>query len=573
MISQGPNNLSGLSSGPPKLSIPRVLIAAGAYQYGDSSVYLNGAAAIVPYTLPDADAFNGMRLIVFALDITNACTIVCAAGQTINTAGGASVATYTFLGADEGLILEAQGGDWYGIAYQGSIPPAVLPPPNSTGFVDRTLSTINFVDGTLTFTIAPTGASFDYYVQSTLITQVGADTVVITDTQGLWYFYYTAAGVLTASQTAWDIDGTVCFVATLYWDATGNTAYDSLSDERHSYIMDWPTHNWGHNSFGLTQRGTSTHLVANWTEGTGAADADAQIGLSDGPLYDEDIEIAIVDGALGTDFQQPLTLPAELPVWYRLGPTASNRWAKLTATDYPFRYAALGRYNWNNAGTWQQANVTDGNYFNAIIATSMIPVEPIFAIQGQEEYATQAEAEAEALTDLTLSGLPAVEVLYLYRLTYHTTAAYGNTPASRLVSVTRLDEQAPNGGVPVGRVHNSFVDRGQLLAHPASAVNWTVVQIDDTDSPYAVAVADASIYADGNANPVIANLPSAAGLAGQRITHTAVDITNACTLVPQAGEFIYRGGGITYTNAAPYQAANQYDCIVVESDGTNWYVK
>lgn len=100
-----------------------------------------------------------------------------------------------------------------------------------------------------------------------------------------------------------------------------------------------------------------------------------------------------------------------------------------------------------------------------------------------------------------------------------------------------------------------------------------VTDIDDTDSPYAILATDSSINADATANPVIANLPTAVGRRGKRYEHFAEDITNANTLVPQAGEEIHRAGGVVYTNGVPYLAAAQYDCLTIESDGVNWNVR
>lgn len=92
----------------------------------------------------------------------------------------------------------------------------------STGFEDPSASTISFTDGTRTFQIAPTGDSFVFYAFGTRFEKTSAETVQISDVNGLWYIYYTAAGVLSASQTLWDLSSQVP-VATVLWNgATGS---------------------------------------------------------------------------------------------------------------------------------------------------------------------------------------------------------------------------------------------------------------------------------------------------------------------------------------------------------------
>jgi hypothetical protein len=534
--------------------------AAGDYTVLDTDGYevieIDCGGANRTQTLPTAAA-NANRRITF-IKADNSAFTSTVDGEGAELVGGVPSRVLRYLG--DSVTVQCNGVSW-------SVVPVSLARPSYTDFVDRALSTIAFVDGTLTLTITPTGASFDFYIQDVLYTQVGADTVAITDTQGLWYIYYDNTGTLIASQTPWLEDGSQCIVGSVYWDASSNTGYGSLVDQRHSYLMSWQTRAWVNGARGLTQRETQGELVATWTEGDGSANADAQIGMTGGTIRDEDISVAIVDGALGTAFQQPLTLPAELPVWYRVTATP-DRWAKLGATAYPFRYqGGTSRYNLDTAGTWSQTNVTDGFFFNALICAAPWSVEPLFAIQGQEEYATQAEAEAEEDTDYTLTGLSTTKVLYLYRLTYQTDSGYTNATDSRLVAVTRLSVDAPEGGVPIAPEHNGLIGRDVPMAHAAHALFCMPTTIDNADTVYAVTMEEDILLFDGSGGVIDSQLPPAAMYAGRGLeAKCIVGAAANCTFTPNGGETIDGAGGawaFTFVNEA----------IRLLSDGTNWIIR
>ena len=78
---------------------------------------------------------------------------------------------------------------------------------------------LSFVDGTRTFTITPEGSTFEYWIKGIKYTKSAADSVIITDTEGLWYIYYVGT-TLTASQVEWIIkDGDKALVSVIHWDA------------------------------------------------------------------------------------------------------------------------------------------------------------------------------------------------------------------------------------------------------------------------------------------------------------------------------------------------------------------
>lgn len=96
----------------------------------------------------------------------------------------------------------------------------------STGFEDPDATTLSFDDGTRTFTITPTGSSFVFYAFGTRYEKSEAESVVIDNTNGLWYIYYDSSGVLQASMTIWDLSSSVP-VGTVLWNGAAGDVGDT----------------------------------------------------------------------------------------------------------------------------------------------------------------------------------------------------------------------------------------------------------------------------------------------------------------------------------------------------------
>jgi len=443
------------------------------------------------------------------------------------------------------------------------------------GFKDASLSTISFVDGTRTFTINHSALD-DIFVNGSPSTKaIGAETVVITDTQGLWYFYYDTSFVLSASQTPFLFTGVQAFVALVYWDATANNSYNSLSDERHGGIMSGSTHKRFHDINGLkVEPGGLVATPLAPIPSSGANDTSAQITVTDGEIHDEDLEHIIVNAvAPANPFEQILSPVAEIPVWSYLGAAALNRWIKTAATTFPMLTAGTGRvaYNQNNAGTWQQTEVANGDYANYWLCYTPRLTEPVFMIQGQTDHASLSAAEAETLSSLTTTGLPVAEIVSAYRITFRTSNGFANTVKSRIEELAFLSESVPGGTVPPGTTHNSLSDRNAPVAHDYSGFRAALRVL--TTPGGAQTTADYSVYLDGSGGVVDYALLPAADNPGERLEILATDISNACTVTPDGTDEI-RGAGVgPFTNGAPWAAAAQYATITIESDGANWYIK
>lgn len=328
-----------------------------------------------------------------------------------------------------------------------------------TGFPDASTTTISVVDGTRTFTIAPTGASFDVYVQGMKFTKT-SESVTFADTEGVWFFYYNSAGALTSSQTSWSFSNEAP-VALLYWDATNNVSLD-LADERHGCAMDWATHQYLHSTVG-TRFGNG--LAASGYVINSAVNADVRFAFDAGSIYDEDLKIDIA----------AKTEPAQIPVFYRSG--AGGLWRRAAATDYPYLTTGTGRiaYNLDTAGTWSQAETTNTNYVAYWIFATDGANYPLISIQGQRQDTSLANAQNNNLYEsLAFGTLPYAEMKLLYRVIVQTSNAYGSTMKVRVSEVQDLRSVSnlPAGSY-VATDHNSLTGRSTAASHPATAISNT----------------------------------------------------------------------------------------------------
>ena len=304
-----------------------------------------------------------------------------------------------------------------------------------TGFTDRTQCTMSFTDGTLTFRIAPVSTSFSYYIKGHVYTKTAAETVPITDTEGLWFITYNY-GVLTATQTPWQFGQPMAFVSFLYWDSTNKKAI-VFAEERHGLVMDWATHKLHHMITGL-QSQYGGYLASNYIiNGDGSLNTHAQLAISNGTSHDEDLIFSVVNAASPVNpFEQKLSTIAYIPIYYRTG--SGTVWRKLDATAYPVAGNSPNTcyYNKLTAGSWALANVTNNWYFASWLFVTNNINEPIICIMGQKERDNLSTIVSEDyFSGLDLTGLPFQEMQLLYRCFFKTSTSYTNTPKATLQSI------------------------------------------------------------------------------------------------------------------------------------------
>lgn len=355
----------------------------------------------------------------------------------------------------------------------GSPSGSVAPGTSLTGWgisLDETDVTIAMNDGTRTFTITRVVGSLQYFIQGESYSLPASDTVVIDDTEGLWFIYYVGT-TLTASQTPWDIAvADKAMVALVYWDATNNATI-TLGWEFHTWVMDPATHEENHYTFGTRFR-----------EGLAVSDnGDDTVDVTTGIVYDEDIKVDITDGIGGTLFEQDLS-PAKLPLLYRDG--ANGDWRKFAAaTTVPVIVSAnvlqLNELN----GVWALTNVTNNKFICYWILATTDIAEPIISIPGQVEATTaQAVRDANPISSMSFGSLPVAEYKIIARMIVKGTVGGNFFDISEIddfrdVSTepgtgTTITDHSSLTGVTANQHHKGTIIRG---SQPANKTIFTAV--------------------------------------------------------------------------------------------------
>jgi hypothetical protein len=305
-----------------------------------------------------------------------------------------------------------------------------------TGFVNRLDSVISFDDSTRVFTIAPANSSYDVYFSGQKNTISTSKTITVANLNQANFIYFNSSLNLQVSNT-FDpllLSDYVMVAFVLY--STADSKAVVFAEERHGLTMDWATHHYLHTTRGaqLVRGGA---ISAN-TMGSGGLNSDAQVGISNLTIADEDIVIDITHSeSPSQQFQQVLESPAQLPIFYRSG--ASGDWRRLTATDYPIKFGtARAQYNSFDNSTWSLVDGgTDDKYLASFIFATNDVNSPVIVILGQGEYVNEAEAEANATWEnIDFGSMPFQEFKLLHRVIYQTSASYTNAVKSRIVKVT-----------------------------------------------------------------------------------------------------------------------------------------
>lgn len=358
---------------------------------------------------------------------------------------------------------------------------------------DDTYTTLSWDDGTQVLTLTPVGAKFSVWVQGEQFTFTAPRTKDISGViaEGIWYFYFDASGVLQGTQVAFDFSSQTP-VAIVRWDNT-NTKAILLADERHGLTMSWATHAYLHNTV-RTRYESGLGLSGN-IAGDGSVDSHAQVDISAGIVADEDLVIAITDGAGPGRFIQDLSPAANIPIFYLNGGPATPVWRRVNSTAFPVFADGANRvkYNLNTAGTWTQPNVTaNGQHVamwifagntRAVPSDGVTWEEPVIAILGQRTDVTLGDAQQNnTLESIVLPEELSLESKPIYRLIFQTSTIYANTPHARLRDILDLRSVSTVPGTFVPTVHNSLAGLNTYPAHPTSALS-TLVQNKAVDYP------------------------------------------------------------------------------------------
>ena len=250
-------------------------------------------------------------------------------------------------------------------------------------YLPLTTTTVSYNNTGPAFTIAPVGATFDYYILNQKYT-VGAKTYTFNSgpnppvTEGWWNFYLDNTGTLNAilindTELLDDVYKLNAVCGSAYWDSTdGVWMYEG--EERHQTSMPAEVHHHLHDVLGAAWIKGLTPTDFTIVGGNPTGDVDGQFSVATGVIHDEDIDFDITGQAF----------PGSYRVWYRIG---ANNWKFQAASTLPVLYnGSLLTYNSVGGGVWGQTSVGNGNYVLAHIFATTDPSNPIVVIQGQVAY-------------------------------------------------------------------------------------------------------------------------------------------------------------------------------------------
>jgi hypothetical protein len=295
-----------------------------------------------------------------------------------------------------------------------------------TGFVDNTSSSISFDNATRTFTISPTGPSYDVYVKGAKFTISSTINLVIPNSTGNHYIYFDGSGTLVSTQV---FDPSIitdnAFVSIVYWNSSVSLR-TYFANERHGLVMDGATHAYLHTVLGA--RYLSGGALQNFSvDQSGNIDSDAQFDCDSGSIRDEDLLIQYASSN-------------RIPILYRFG----TDWRKKTGDAFPIIYSgtagytgASGRlpYNLFSGGAWSLSEVPNNQFVLVHIFATNDVDNPVVGVQGINVYNTITSARIGAVSEiLSLSGLPFAEFVALGSVIYETANSYANIPKARVRS-------------------------------------------------------------------------------------------------------------------------------------------
>ena len=297
-------------------------------------------------------------------------------------------------------------------------------------------SSTNFDDATRTFTISPNNGGYLFYIDNVKYKKTEPLTFVIDDIEGLWFFYFLKDGTLTGTQTPWTYKDQ-CWIAYILWDAT-NKKHIVLGEERHGCVMDWSTHQRLHRVVGTSKENEGLEPINIPIDPDGSVDSDAQLGITDGYIHDEDIIMNIKHADVPSiPFEQVLNPIAHLPGFYLEG---TGQWRKLDATAFPTAHDSPNtiRYNYYDevSETWSLVNASENYHVVSWLIYTNNRYEPVAYIVGQRQDETLIESiNNNKLDELQFPNLPFQEHIFHKKLVFHTNTAYANTPKAYLEAV------------------------------------------------------------------------------------------------------------------------------------------
>jgi hypothetical protein len=253
-----------------------------------------------------------------------------------------------------------------------------------------------------------------------------ADTIELPDQEGLYLIFFQADEETREQELTYiknptykqqaNVYLTKVAVTWIYWNATSKTA-DYHGDERHGSEWIPSMHWWAHQAFNA-RREYGVHSE-DIIIGDGSQNSHAQVGISSGMVWHEDIYTAVdsVDSTQG------------IPILYRtaFGPRFTAK------SGFPVVNQHLGQLYYNNGGSL--AKCDEGRFTLCHIFWTNCLIKPVIAVMGQAQYDDAIEAiqgftqELESLRE----WVPHQSRLHITTLVYETSMDFSNSVHARIV--------------------------------------------------------------------------------------------------------------------------------------------
>jgi len=331
------------------------------------------------------------------------------------------------------------------------------------GFVDSSVTalTYNPLVSPCTIELAPTGASFQYYINRQIHTVLAASP--LTDTQtattGVYHWYIDSTNTLQMSASKPDLK-TEMYIAQTVFDLTPGdiTPTGAVIDKRYlsSDDIEFPDIAYAYSGFAA-----SSYTV----QPAVPADADNQLGIAQGVIQDNDIftTITALTAGVGPYF-----------AFYRTG----SEWTFGPSSLFPFLSGTYPQYNEDTGGgSYTMTDIGDAEFVNYWIVS--IPIasgtsqdKRILFVPSQAKHTSLANAQAEEFTSLAIDGGFLPTFAPLYKVTFGAASGYVTTGKCRidaladLRSLTQKDFEDPNyfDTKPIYTLPEATVMQGQTVS-------------------------------------------------------------------------------------------------------------
>ena len=337
------------------------------------------------------------------------------------------------------------------------------------GFANRTDSTISFVAGTRTLSLAPTSTSFDVYKNGIKYTVSSTKTLVISNTNGGRYIKYNVTTGLLEEVSGTPSFGYDILVAYISWDSVRSKAI-VFGDERHGSNIDTAWHKHQHLNTGAIWRtgGALTYTLNDANTMT--------VGMA-APLtlVDEDLTHTIVSSETpAANYEQTLETIAKLPILWQDGAVYRSD----TATNYPWMAptnSGCVKYNSIVNGVGSAVDSANNKFVVYWIILTNDAVEPVKSVMGKAQHSTLDAAYSESL-DIAALSLP--ETAIMYQVVLSTSSATTNTFKAVIAAVRKSTHGTSYTNATVPSDHNNLSGRGSNDQHPISAITNLQTSLD-----------------------------------------------------------------------------------------------